>query len=200
MSVAGAVAGTVLGGVASTAGWKPISESGRGGAVLGVLNGLAGDRLEARGNELALTVSLRHDGSELPLAAGRLKEVLPEASGDVVVFLHGLVETDRSWWWGARRYYGDPSLSYGIRLPEDLGITPLYLRHNTGLPVGANGRRLDELLEQTVEAWPVPIERLSLVGHSMGWLVIPAHAISAPPRVADGSRWSATPCTWARPL
>jgi len=63
-------------------------------------------------------------------------------------------------------------VSYGTRLRDDLGVTPVYLRYNTGLPVAANGSRLTELLEALVDGWPVPVERLTLVGHSMGGLVI----------------------------
>ena len=63
-------------------------------------------------------------------------------------------------------------VSYGDVLREALGVTPLYLRYNTGRAVAANGRDLADLLERLVATWPVPIRRLHLVGHSMGGLVI----------------------------
>jgi pimeloyl-ACP methyl ester carboxylesterase len=53
----------------------------------------------------------------------------------------------------------------------DLGYTPLYVRYNTGLHISDNGRRLSELLDRTVSDWPVPVEEVVLVGHSMGGLV-----------------------------
>ena len=64
-----------------------------------------------------------------------------------------------------------PREPYGARLRSDLGHTPLYLRYNTGLPVAENGRRLSALLEEVVDAWPVGVEEIVLVGHSMGGLV-----------------------------
>ena len=65
---------------------------------------------------------------------------------------------------GARRTYGE-------RLADELGYTPLTLRYNTGRHISDNGRTLAELLEATVAAWPVPVEEITLVGHSMGGLV-----------------------------
>lgn len=170
--VAGTVAGAVVDGVAAAARWPRLSSSHRGSAFLGIVNGFAGDRFHERGSELAIDMTVRSRGADVPVEADEFRAAFPVATGDVAVFLHGLVENDRSWLWGAARYYGDANVSYGTRLRDDLGITPVYLRYNTGLSVAANGRRLDELLIELVEAWPVPVERLSLVGHSMGGLVI----------------------------
>src|SRR5207237_1064327 len=78
-------------------------------------------------------------------------------------FIHGLCETDDAWGLGSLP-------SYGSRLRSDLGYTPLYLRYNSGLHISDNGRRLAALLEETVESWPVPVEEIALVGHSMGGL------------------------------
>jgi pimeloyl-ACP methyl ester carboxylesterase len=47
----------------------------------------------------------------------------------------------------------------------------VYVRYNTGLHVSDNGRRLAEVLEHVVGGWPVDVEELTLVGHSMGGLV-----------------------------
>ena len=65
-----------------------------------------------------------------------------------------------------------PDTTYGSRLERDLGYTPVYLRYNTGLHISDNGRRLSELLQQMIAAWPAPVEELILVGHSMGGLVV----------------------------
>jgi pimeloyl-ACP methyl ester carboxylesterase len=46
------------------------------------------------------------------------------------------------------------------------------VRYNTGRHVSDNGAELAELLERLWKAWPTPIESVSLVGHSMGGLVI----------------------------
>ncbi len=53
-------------------------------------------------------------------------------------------------------------------------MTPVYLRYNTGLPVGRNGADLAWLLDDLVAAWPVPVRSIALVGHSMGGLVVRA--------------------------
>jgi alpha-beta hydrolase superfamily lysophospholipase len=56
-------------------------------------------------------------------------------------------------------------------LQRDLEATPVYLRFNTGRHISENGRSLAELLDELVADWPVPIEQIALVGHSMGGLV-----------------------------
>src|SRR3954452_3359046 len=126
----------------------PAANSLRGSLALRALNGAIGDRLVEAGNPLALDMTLT-GGGDTPRIA---------------VFVHGLGETNDSWALFGRR-------PYGARLEEALGYTPLYLRYNTGLHISDNGRRLARLLEETVESWPVPVEEIVLVGHSMGGLV-----------------------------
>jgi pimeloyl-ACP methyl ester carboxylesterase len=126
----------------------PAANTLRGSLALGALNGAVGDRLAESGNPLALDMTLR-GGGDTPRIA---------------VFVHGLCETDDAWALFGRR-------PYGARLEEDLGYTPLYVRYNSGLHISDNGRRLAALLEQTVDEWPVPVEEIVLVGHSMGGLV-----------------------------
>ena len=60
---------------------------------------------------------------------------------------------------------------HGAALARSLHATPLYLHYNTGLRIGANGRALADVLERMVEAWPVPVDEVVVVGHSMGGLV-----------------------------
>jgi pimeloyl-ACP methyl ester carboxylesterase len=45
------------------------------------------------------------------------------------------------------------------------------LHYNTGLHISSNGRAFAALLERLVSAWPVPVDELSLLTHSMGGLV-----------------------------
>jgi pimeloyl-ACP methyl ester carboxylesterase len=63
-------------------------------------------------------------------------------------------------------------VTYGASLQRDLGVTPLYLRYNTGLHISENGEALAQLLETLVAEFPVPVEELVLVGYSMGGLVV----------------------------
>jgi pimeloyl-ACP methyl ester carboxylesterase len=60
---------------------------------------------------------------------------------------------------------------HGAALARDLGYTPLYLRYNTGLTVAENGLALAAALDSLLRAWPVPLEDVTILGHSMGGLV-----------------------------
>jgi pimeloyl-ACP methyl ester carboxylesterase len=47
----------------------------------------------------------------------------------------------------------------------------MYLRYNTGLHISDNGRRLSQLLDRVFVEWPVEVQEIALIGHSMGGLV-----------------------------
>ena len=117
-------------------------------------------------------MSVREANSDVSLTPEGLRAAFPDAARDVAVFVHGLCETDASWRLGAARHYGDPHSTHGSRLHAATGLTPVYVRYNTGLHISDNGEHLDELLTQLVSHWPVPVTRLTLIGHSMGGLVI----------------------------
>jgi len=149
-----------------------VSDSRAGNAVLGALNGAWGDAIAARYRSLAYGMDVRVDGRNVPVAPGPMAKGFPAATGRIVVFLHGLCETDDSWHAGSQKYYGDATTSFGSRLQEELGWTPVYLRYNTGLHISDNGRRFAYLMQALVDSWPVPVEDIALVGHSMGGLVM----------------------------
>ena len=86
-----------------------------------------------------------------------------------MVFLHGLCENEAYW----NRHRDRTGTTYAEMLAER-GWTPLMLRANTGLPLRENGAALTALLQRVVEAWPVPVTRIALVGHSLGGLVMRA--------------------------
>jgi pimeloyl-ACP methyl ester carboxylesterase len=157
-AIAGAVYGglragsRLVGATASHAVSGTISDSPRGAVVLAVLNGLRGDVLEREGSELACPMEFRVDG--LPVSPADLA-----ASPRVVVFIHGLFETEHAW---GRE-------SYGARLARDLDVTPLYVRFNTGRHISDNGRSLAALLDELVACHEV--SAIALVGHSLGGLV-----------------------------
>jgi pimeloyl-ACP methyl ester carboxylesterase len=88
----------------------------------------------------------------------------PRATPRLVVFVHGLMETEHAWRLGGRASYGD-------RLARELGVTPVELRYNTGRHISENGRSLAALLDGLVAGWPVDVAEIALVGHSMGGLV-----------------------------
>jgi len=131
--------------------------------VLAVLNGVLGDYLEDSGNPLATGMHLRHDGAALDLTKAGLASALPHATGRIALLVHGLCMSDRQW---TRKGH-----DHGRELAQDLGYTPVYVRYNSGLHISANGRRLGAMLGPLVSNWPVPIEELAIIGHSMGGLV-----------------------------
>ncbi|HET6764521.1 MAG TPA: alpha/beta hydrolase, partial [Longimicrobiaceae bacterium] len=71
-------------------------------------------------------------------------------------------------------------------LQADLGYTPLYVYYNTGLHVSENGDALDVLLERLVDAWPVNVAEIAIVGHSMGGLVARSASHAA---AGNGHAW-----------
>ena len=132
-------------------------------AVLAALNGVLGDHLAASTNPLAISMQLRRDGQPLALTAEGLAASIPEAGGKVLLLVHGLCMNDLQW----RRKDHD----HGAALAQAAGFTPLYLHYNSGQHVSSNGHALADILETLLRAWPVPVEQLTLVGHSMGGLV-----------------------------
>jgi hypothetical protein len=146
-------------------------DAGRAGRVaLAILNGAHGDLVRREAPALALDMTVRVAGRGVPAEPAALSAAFPGSAGRLAIFLHGLTETEESWCYGAERR-GEPGVTYGTRLQGDLGLTPVYLRYNTGLHISENGRSLDALLSALVEAWPVPVQDVVLIGHSMGGLV-----------------------------
>jgi alpha-beta hydrolase superfamily lysophospholipase len=146
-------------------------DAGRGGVALGILNGAHGDRVAAHAPALAVRMSVRSAGRDVPLRARSLAAAFPDANGRLAVFLHGLTETEGAWCYRSEHRHGAPGITYGTLLHRDLGLTPVFLRYNTGLHVSDNGRALDALMTALVDAWPVPVQDVVLIGHSMGGLV-----------------------------
>ena len=133
--------------------------------AVAALNGAFGDHLEATGNRLAINMSLTTGNKQLQLDALALAEDIPQASPHLVVLVHGLSMSELCW---TRKEL--PCM--GSKLQNELGCTPLYLRYNSGRHISTNGKEFAALLEQLCELWPVPVESLSLIGHSMGGLLI----------------------------
>lgn len=137
--------------------------SGTRDDALSVLDALFGDKLAEAGSPLAIPMSLRTAQGELDLDAP-LATALPEARPHLAVLVHGLMCNERFWFAGA----GD---SFGERLADDVAVTPVYVRYNSGRHISENGRELAAVLGRLHAAWPVPLESISLIGHSMGGLV-----------------------------
>ena len=134
------------------------SPSPRRDALVAALNGVWGDHLLATGNPLALPMSLRPSNEETTET--------PHTEDDhLLILAHGLCMADTGW----RTSDGH---DHGARLADAVEITPLYLQYNSGLPIYHNGRELAALLEVICKRWPRPVRAVSLLGYSMGGLVV----------------------------
>jgi pimeloyl-ACP methyl ester carboxylesterase len=149
-------------------------------AMLAALNGVVGDYLARTGNPLAIPISMRRDGRPLEIEGKALRAAIPGITGKVLLLVHGLCLSDLQW----KRDGHD----HGEALALELGYSPVYLNYNSGLHVSENGRLLADLLERLVMEWPVPVQELAILGHSMGGLVSrSAHHYGQ----AAGHRWPA---------
>ncbi len=165
------------------------TESPERAAVLAALNGVLGDHLAASSNPLATPMRCRINGDAMDFSA------LPshfKPSGKVLLAIHGLCMNDLQWnavhhgQAGAGASVPSPNGADGSQLvnhvesvAEKLGYTAVYLRYNSGLHTSQNGHELARQLAQLTLAWPVPIEEISVVVHSMGGLVIRSAVYSA---------------------
>jgi len=124
-----------------------------------VLNGVVGDHLARTENDLATAMGFFCQGVATDLRA--IRDPKPK----VAVLVHGLMCTEAIW-------AMPDGEDYGSLLARDLGVTPLYVRYNSGLAIPDSGAHLDALLEKLVAEYPRPIDELTLIGYSMGGLVI----------------------------
>jgi len=69
------------------------------------------------------------------------------------------------WQWTQKEH------NHGEALGEELEMTTIYLHYNSGRPISTNGQDFSALMEELVLQWPVPVEELHMVTHSMGGLV-----------------------------
>lgn len=148
-------------------------------AILAALNGVMGNRLLADNNPFATPMSLRYLGEPLDWQA---PPSMPETTGKVLVLIHGLCMNDLQW----HTQNEGRVVDHGEAVVEALAYTPVSVRYNSGLHTSENGRELAAILEQLVTHWPVAVEELTVLAHSMGGLLIRS-AIHAATR--DGLRW-----------
>ena len=127
-------------------------------ALVAALNGVLGDHLLRSGNPLAIPLQLRQHGQRLDAAA-----LGAQAPRRVLLLVHGLCMSDGGWLRNGH--------DHGVLLGKALGAAPVYTWYNSGRHISENGRDLADTLEQLLADWPVPLDELMIVGHSMGGLV-----------------------------
>jgi hypothetical protein len=158
--------------------WRPITGTPTGAVLTGAINGLVGDHMVALDNDLAVPMALytstvADEHGPLPDDPEELRAVVadhPERDlTHLVLFVHGLGETEHAW-----RLYGEASAGegYAERVSSAIGATPLLLRYNSGLRIADNGAALSLMLTDLWNRWPAAVQRLDLVGHSMGGLLL----------------------------
>jgi pimeloyl-ACP methyl ester carboxylesterase len=120
-------------------------------AVLAALNGVLGDYLARTANPLAI-----------PMTLSSLETSVP-AHCKILVLIHGSSMNPAQW----KRMGHD----HGEALARELGYSANYLNYNSGLHISENGRGFADALESLVRTWPIAVEEIVLLGHSMGGLV-----------------------------
>ena len=130
-----------------------------------VVNGLWGDTLGHHAVRLEVPMGLRNRSSE-PVALERIAEEYRTANSSLVFLVHGFADTERCWLPTATH----PGLFDVLEASSE--HTPILIRYNTGRSLAHNGALLAALIEECTRAWPVPVQNVAAVGHSMGGLVI----------------------------
>jgi hypothetical protein len=144
-----------------------VGDTGPPAAVLAAVGGLWGDRLAASAPSLTAPITLRRRGRPVALDGASLAAAYPDATDRLVVLVHGLCGTEQGWRTGP----GHTFPGYGPALRRDLACTALFVRYTSGRHVSDSGADLAALLAKVVQAWPVRVRSVALVGHSMGGLV-----------------------------
>lgn len=128
------------------------------------INGAFGDWMAQQNRMWAQPMQFCRNGQPLALDPESINASVESPSPHVIVFIHGLCLNDLHW-----QPLDQPS--FGTRWESHGKATAFYLRYNTGLHIHENGRQFALMLAQLQQSYPIPIERLTLIGHSMGGLV-----------------------------
>lgn len=132
--------------------------------ILSVLNGVIGDYLEEKENPLKIEMQFRYQSKSFLLDPKTIKATHPNVNGKILLMLHGSCMNDIQW---TRKKH-----NHGEIIAKELNKTPIYLNYNSGRHISTNGKNLNNLLEELVRNWPVPVEELLVIAHSMGGLVM----------------------------
>ncbi len=136
------------------------------GFGISILNGVIGDRLQST----PLSIEMNFYLNNRPIVLD--KENIATIYGDsntaltpkLCVLIHGVTDNERTWTM-------PDSSDYGRLLAQDFDYTPFYLRYNTGLHISDNGQLLATILEKLVAHYPIEIEEICIIAHSMGGLI-----------------------------
>lgn len=131
--------------------------------LISILNGIVGDYLAQDQNPLAIPMQFRQQGIPISLKREDTCTNLLNTNGKILLMVHGLCMDDLQW---KRKGF-----DHGEKLAQEFGLSPIYLRYNSGLHISQNGVQLSALLENLINNWPVPVEEIIVLAHSMGGLI-----------------------------
>ncbi|MGK0413765.1 MAG: pimeloyl-ACP methyl ester carboxylesterase [Polaribacter sp.] len=131
--------------------------------ILSALNGVIGDYLEDQENPLKIEMQFRFQSKALKVVSEDLKATYSNINGKILLMIHGSCMSDIQW---TRKNHNHEKI-----LSKELEKTPVYLHYNSGKHISANGQNLNTSLEELVKNWPVPVEELTIIAHSMGGLI-----------------------------
>ncbi len=142
------------------------------GAVVGLGSALGtlgrGARRQGREHSTAVRLAAASDGILGTHRGGGELSLFPMATtgSRLAIFVHGLADTESAW----TRAPEPESVSIPDALAS-LGLTVVLVRYPTGRSVEENGLALSDSLDRLTAEWPVPVDRIVLIGHSMGGMV-----------------------------
>lgn len=142
---------------------------------VGVLNGVIGDYLDNKNN--GLTVQMQFYKNEKPLILSRenINSTHQKITSKICILIHGLTNDETIW-----NLPNTKQENYGTLLQKELNYTPFYIRYNTGLHISENGKQFSQLIETLVNNYPIEIDEISIIAHSMGGLVTRSACYYAP--------------------
>ena len=140
-----------------------IKSSDKKEVLLSVLNGVIGDYLEEKENPLKIDMQFRYESKAIQIDSESLKETYPKINGKILLMIHGSCMSDIQW--------NHKNHNHGETLSEELDKTPIYLNYNSGKHISTNGKDLNKNLQKLVKNWPVPVEEIVIIAHSMGGLL-----------------------------
>ena len=136
------------------------------GQSVSVLNGVVGDKLQ--NTALGIEMNFYAQNKAVDLTKDSLSERYTRLNQipypKVCILIHGLTNNETIW------EFPDKS-DYGALLARDFQYSPFYLRYNTGLHISDNGKALAAIVEKLYQNYPVEIEEVCIIAHSMGGLV-----------------------------
>ena len=131
--------------------------------MIAVLNGVIGDYLIEKDNPIAIPMQLRYQGDKLTFDANSINNSYSKINGKILILVRGLCMNDIQW--------TNNDHNHGELLAKELDYIPIYLNYNSGLHISDNGQHFNKILEELSNNWPVQIEEINIIAHSMGGLI-----------------------------